>query len=86
MDLEVYLGKIRREIEKSPLNKYAELVHSKTGISPEVIVILIFIILAFMLFFDIFADLICDIIVLIYPLYASIKVIELNDKTKEIQW
>lgn len=86
MDLSSYLNKIRREIENSPFKEYAEKIYKQTGVSPEVIVIVIGIILSFMLFFDIFADFICDFIVLSYPLYSSIKVIESNDRTNEIQW
>ena len=86
MDLGAYLTKIRREIEQSSFRPYADILHTKTGISPEVFLILLGVIISFMLFFDIYPEIICDIIALSYPLYSSIKVIELKDRTNEMQW
>jgi hypothetical protein len=86
MDLSAYLNKIRREIDKSPLSEYANLLHEKTGVSPEVYVIGLALLMIIMLFFDIFASLICDLICCGYPLYASIKVIETNEQGKDTQW
>jgi hypothetical protein len=86
MDLSAYLNKIRREIDKSPLSEYANILHEKTGVSPEVYVILLVILMVIMLFFDIFASLISDVICCGYPLYASIKFIETNEQGKDTQW
>lgn len=86
MDLSEYLNKIRREIDKSSLSTYANQLHEKTGISPEIYIVGVGILLVIMLFFDIFANIICDLIAYSYPLYASLKVIETNDHGKDTQW
>jgi hypothetical protein len=59
MDLSSYLDQIRREIDNSSLKKYADDVYKKTGVAPEVIVVVIGVLLAIMLFFGIFPELIC---------------------------
>jgi hypothetical protein len=86
MDLTEYLNKIRREIDKSSLAPYAHQLHEKSGISPEVYLIGIGILAVIMLFFDIYASIICDLIAYLYPLYASLKVIETKDYGKDTQW
>jgi receptor expression-enhancing protein 5/6 len=86
MDLTAYLDKIRRAIEKSPFERYATDLHEKTGVSPEIYVIALGFLVAFMLFFGIFADLICDVIGYGYPLYASLKVIEYQERDQDKQW
>ena len=54
MDISAYLDKIKREMDKSPLiSKYANILHEKTNVSPEIFVVAFGVILLFMLFFDI---------------------------------
>lgn len=54
MDLSAYLDSIKREMDKSPLiSKYANILHEKTNVSPEIFVVAMGLVLVFMLFFDI---------------------------------
>mmetsp|Transcript_12562 Transcript_12562/g.18976 ORF Transcript_12562/g.18976 Transcript_12562/m.18976 type:complete len:152 (+) Transcript_12562:50-505(+) len=87
MDLSRYLNKINDEIKKTPIiNKYALILHDKTHISPEVYVLAIGGLLSLMIFFNIYAGLICNIVGVVYPLYQSIKVIEMKRKDEDKQW
>ena len=76
MDLSSYLDQIRREIDKSALKKYADDLYKKTGVAPEVIVVVIGVLLTIMLFFGIFAHLICDMVGYVFPFYGTLSTIE----------
>lgn len=76
MDLSSYLDQIRREIDNSSLKKYADEVYKKTGVAPEVIVVVLVVLLAVMLFFGIFPHLICDLVAYAFPFYGTLSTIE----------
>ena len=88
MDLSSYLDQIRHEIDKTSLKKYSDQLYEKTGVAPEVLIMISIIVLSFMLFFGIFPNIICNLIAYLFPFYGTLYTIENKkfDKNWLIYW
>lgn len=76
MDISSFLDQIRREIDKSFLKKHGDQLYEKTGLAPEVAVLLLLLLLLFMLFFGIFPATVSDLVAYVYPFYGTLVSIE----------
>lgn len=85
--LATHLNSVRTQIFKHPQGKkYAEIVEEKTKVNAEYFVVAAGLIIAGLLFNGLGAKFISNVIGFTYPVYASLRAIETEDKNDDTQW
>ncbi len=85
--LATHLNSVRNLIFKHPIGKkYAEIVEEKTKVNAEYFVVGAGVLVAGLLFNGLGAKFISNVIGFTYPVYASLRAIETEDKSDDTQW